>query len=426
MNFVLEAVSRHKQGRGGGVFSVCSAHPLVIAAALRYARDTDTCALIEATSNQVDQDGGYTGMKPADFVAFVQRIAAEVGLPTQRLVLGGDHLGPNRWQRLGAEQAMMRSAVLIDQFVAAGFRKIHLDCSMTCAGDPLPLGDEIIARRAAQLANVAETAWRRAGGEAPIYVVGSEVPVPGGAQESLHQLKVTAPDAAAATITAHRRAFEAQGLSEAWPRVVGMVVQPGVEFDHHHVVDYAPPAAASLSRHIEQYTTMVYEAHSTDYQNPDALKALVRDHFAILKVGPGLSFALREALWALDTIESEWIGAANCAGLKATVLATMQQDPRHWRQYYDAAMPAQLLLDQQYSLSDRIRYYWPAAPVQAALAKLLANLDSSPPPLALVSQYMPNEYAAIRTGQLTLRSRDLLLHRVACVLKTYADACRGM
>ena len=423
MNVVLDAVAHHKRGGGGGVFSVCSAHPLVIEAALLHARDSGTHALIEATSNQVNQDGGYTGMKPADFAAFVHSIAAQVGLPDQRVMLGGDHLGPNSWQHRHADEALAKSMVLVAAYVEAGFRKIHLDCSMACAGDPAPLGDELIARRAALLAAAAESAWQRVGGDAPIYIVGSEVPVPGGAHETLNELAVTSPQAAAATVAAHRRAFDAEGLSAVWPRVVGLVVQPGVEFDHHTVFDYAPAAAAALSHHVEQYPTLVYEAHSTDYQNPGALRALVRDHFAILKVGPGLTFALREALWALDRIESEWLGPSIRAGLKDVVLTAMQRDPRHWRKYYDAGSPEQILLDQQYSLSDRVRYYWPVPEVQAAVAKLFANLDAAPPPLALLSQYMPEQYQAIRSGRLRLRSRDLIMHRVGGVLKQYADAC---
>ena len=47
---------------------------------------------------------------------------------------------------------------------------------------------------------------------------------------------------------------------------------------------------------------LVFEAHSTDYQPPESLSRLVIDGFAILKVGPGLTFALREALYALDEI----------------------------------------------------------------------------------------------------------------------------
>ena len=87
--------------------------------------------------------------------------------------------------------------------------------------------------------------------------------------------------------------------------MIGLVTQPGVEFDHHKVIDYVPAKAVALSRSIESVAGMVFEAHSTDYQTPRALADLVRDHFAILKVGPGVTFALREVLWALSDIASE-------------------------------------------------------------------------------------------------------------------------
>ena len=133
-------------------------------------------------------------MKPADFRDFVHRIADRVGLSGDRIVLGGDHLGPNAWQALSADEAMARAEVLIEDYVRAGFRKIHLDCSMSCADDPAPLSDETIARRAARLCAVAERAHARTGGEPPVYVIGTEVPVPGGAAEELDTLAVTTPE----------------------------------------------------------------------------------------------------------------------------------------------------------------------------------------------------------------------------------------
>ncbi|MFL1089387.1 class II D-tagatose-bisphosphate aldolase non-catalytic subunit, partial [Acinetobacter baumannii] len=92
--------------------------------------------LIEATSNQVNQFGGYTGMQPADFRDFVYNIARTVGFPAERIILGGDHLGPNCWQDEPAAVAMEKSIDLIKAYVAAGFSKIHLDASMSCADDP--------------------------------------------------------------------------------------------------------------------------------------------------------------------------------------------------------------------------------------------------------------------------------------------------
>jgi len=424
MKAIIERIQQHKAGGRVGLYSVCCAHPLAIEAALVHAQSVGGPALIEATSNQVNQDGGYTGLTPHEFVELVGEICTRVGFPRERLLLGGDHLGPNAWQNLPAEEAMSKATVLVEQYLAAGFRKIHLDCSMSCADDPVPLGDEIIAARTASLCTAVEATWKRVGGEAPVYIIGSEVPVPGGAHEDLGELQVTSPEAASDTIEAHRLAFASRGLAGVWPRVIGLVVQPGVEFDHREVIEYAPEKAVALSRFIDREGTMVYEAHSTDYQTPLNLSELVRDHFAILKVGPAVTFAMREALWALDHIEQEWLGAGAASGLKEITLGVMQAEPRHWRKYYSES-GARLRFDQQYSLSDRIRYYWPHAAVEKALTTMLENLNRNPPPLALVSQYLPEEYHAIRAGRLRNRARDLVIHRIGAVLAQYSSACRS-
>jgi D-tagatose-1,6-bisphosphate aldolase subunit GatZ/KbaZ len=361
-------------------------------------------------------------MRPADFKRFVTAIAARTDFAPDRLLLGGDHLGPHVWQHLPAEQAMAKAERLIADYVAAGFRKIHLDCSMACADDSHPLNDAVIAGRAARLCAISEQTWQQVGGEAPLYVVGTEVPVPGGAQETLHTLEPTRPSSVHATIDAHRQAFEAAELGDVWPRVIGLVVQPGVEFDHHHVVDFVPARAAELAKLIEQQPHMVYEAHSTDYQTPENLRALVQRHFAILKVGPGLTFALREALWALDQIEREWLGTSEASQLRATVCAAMAADPTFWKKYYTST-GHQLELDWQYSLSDRIRYYWPVPAVGQALERLFANLEAKPPPLTLLSQYMPAQYEAVRAGELTRSARELVLHHINRVPQQYFAAC---
>ncbi len=421
MKAMLDLVRRHKSGEPVGIYSVCSAHPLVLEASMRMARRTGSLALIEATSNQVNQNGGYTGMKPADFRKRVLALAADVGLPPERVLLGGDHLGPNCWQSLPAATAQEKSAVLVGDYVAAGFRKIHLDCSMSCADDPRSLGDELIAERTAALCEVTEAVWHKVGGEPPVYIIGSEVPVPGGAHETLQELAVTTPSAARATIEAHRRAFERHGVGAAWSRVVGLVTQPGVEFDHHHVVDYIRPKAVELSRSIECVPGVVFEAHSTDYQAPGALEALVQDHFAILKVGPGLTFALREVFWALSDIATE-LGLTPRVSVKETLLEEMKRNPRYWKSYY--THPEQQEFDLQFSLSDRSRYYWSTPVVEDACARMLAALTSRGIPMTLISQYLPVQYAAIRAGRLNNDPRELLIEGVEQVLRQYDAACR--
>ena len=218
MTPLVELVARHKSGQHAGIYSLCSAHPLVIESALCEARASGTPLLVEATSNQVNQFGGYTGLTPAGFRAFVHDIAGRVGYPADRVWLGGDHLGPNAWRQEVAATAMGRAEELVALFVTAGFRKLHLDCSMSCADDPSPLPEATVAGRAARLCAAAERAWREHGGDAPAYVIGTEVPAPGGAGEELLALTVTTPEAAQATIEAHRGAFEAADLAAAWPR----------------------------------------------------------------------------------------------------------------------------------------------------------------------------------------------------------------
>ncbi|MES1262821.1 MAG: D-tagatose-bisphosphate aldolase, class II, non-catalytic subunit [Peristeroidobacter soli] len=428
MKALLDLVARHKAGDAVGITSICCAHPIVIEASLRHAlKHSDGLVLFEATCNQVNQDGGYTGMTPVDFVNFVHGLARQVGFDVSRIVLGGDHLGPNPWTGLDANAAMAKAEVMVDAYVAAGFRKIHLDCSMSCKGDPTPLPEAEIVRRAVRLAQAAEDAHAIArkngtGGEPPVYVIGTEVPVPGGATEVIEGLVVTAPQAALATIEAHRQAFISSGLSSAWDRVIASVVQPGVEFDHHNVIDYGPRDAQALSHAIAAVPHMVFEAHSTDYQTRDALRTLVKDHFAILKVGPGLTFAMREALWALDAIDEELTPENQRARLRDTVLERMREQPKYWERYYHGA-GNQLTVDLQYSLSDRVRYYWPDPVIERARVKLFANLSDNPPPISLLSQHLPHALHAVREGAATRDPLSLAVAHVSAVLDDYYHAC---
>lgn len=428
MNPILEIIAQHKAGKDIGITSVCSAHPLVIEAALRHGKKNNQLVLIEATSNQVNQYGGYTGMQPEDFRNLVCSLAETIQLPMENLMLGGDHLGPNCWKKLSASDAMEKSDVLIERYVTTGFRKIHIDCSMPCADDPRVLNDEIVAKRAARLCAVAEKAWAKTGGMAPVYIVGTEVPVPGGAQEDLTELAPTSPEAAAATIKAHQQAFSELKLTDAWSRVVGLVVQPGVEFDHYKVVDFIESKAKALAKCIINQPHMVYEAHSTDYQSDISLRALVKNHFAILKVGPGLTFAMREALWALSSIEVEYIPTEKQSNLKSTLINVMKENPEYWESYYHAIQNTlseqQWKRDCQYSLSDRIRYYWPQTKVTEALDRLFHNLILSPPPLSLVSQYLPIQYNAIRRGELSMQPKEIVMHKIEEVLHSYSHACK--
>ena len=413
------------RGRPGpsGIPSICTAHPLAIEAAMRCTLPSALPLLIEATCNQVNQDGGYTGMTPADFRSFVEGIAARVGFPIDRLILGGDHLGPNPWKDLPADLALSKAEILIRAYAGAGFAKLHLDCSMGCAGEPVALDDAETAARAARLAAAAEAA-RPKGGVAPVYIIGTEVPIPGGAMEEIEGLELTSPAAALTTFDIHRNAFAAAGLSDTYARVIGLVVQPGVEFGNHNVIDYDSRAAAALSAVLPDMPGLVFEAHSTDYQTRDALTALVNDGFAILKVGPGLTFVLRETLYGLDAIAEELFPGQRPQTLRAAMEAVMLDAPKNWDRYYHGS-DAERALQRHFSYSDRIRYYWPNPAAEKAVTELLALLGDTDLPETLIAQYLGGLYAEVRAGRLAPRARDLALAAVGRLTQDYVSACGG-
>jgi D-tagatose-1,6-bisphosphate aldolase subunit GatZ/KbaZ len=422
-SLLLDTVERHKSGDAVGIYSVCSAHPLVIEASVLQALYDGGYLLVEATSNQVDQFGGYTGMKPQDFRRLVLELARRHGLPEDRIVLGGDHLGPNRWQERPAEEALAYAGDLVTSYVAAGFTKLHLDCSMACADDKSPLDDSVVARRAATLASRAEQeASAGTPADNPVYVVGTEVPVPGGAHDALEVLTPTSADAARATLAAHENAFRTDGLEGVWNRVIALVVQPGVEFDHERVIDYDRSATGELRQVLDDHGRLVFEAHSTDYQTRANLRALVEDHWAVLKVGPALTFAMREALFALAAIENELVAEGERSELLSVVEHRMQEEPGYWEGYYPGGPAARHLL-RRYSYSDRIRYYWAYPDVEDAQRRLFSNLAAREIPQPLLSQYLPRQYERVRHGGLESVPEALVFDRIRDTLQDYAVAC---
>lgn len=233
------------------ITSICTAHPDVLRIALEHGRRHDLPVLIEATCNQVNHEGGYTGLDPAGFRDLVIGMASRCGLSPDNLILGGDHLGPNPWKQLPAAAAMDQAENMVAAYVAAGFRKIHLDASMGCRGEREALADDVVAERAARLARVAESTAEEAELPLPFYVIGTEVPPPGGATGSLAHLAVTRPEAVAATVEAHRAAFRKAGVEGAFARVMAVVVQPGVEFGDDEVALYRPEKATFLTAALE-------------------------------------------------------------------------------------------------------------------------------------------------------------------------------
>lgn len=429
-NALTKIVTIQKSGKAVGIYSACSANSFVIEAVLKKGLEDNSCVLIESTANQCDQFGGYTGMKPIDFKNYVYEIADKLGFDKNKIFLGGDHLGPLTWTSLNEKEAMANSEVLIDAYVSAGFTKIHVDTSMKVADDDpnVRLSDETIARRGVHLVKVAENAYKKLletnpDAVEPVYIVGSEVPIPGGSQAAVDEgVQVTKVEDFTATMNTFKDTFEKEGISDVWDRVLGIVVQPGVEEKDSGCTEYDRSKAVELAKAIRTIPDLVFEGHSTDYQTKIKLREMVEDGVAILKVGPGLTFAAREGLYALSFIEGEACKAngKTPSNFREVLDEEMLKNDKHWKKHYHGT-DVEIALKRKYSFSDRSRYYYSTDAVKAAIDTLLDNLKDGCP-LNLLSQFMPIQYTKVREGVLKNDPKELVLDRIGNTIDEYLYA----
>ncbi len=411
MKTIAGIAADNLDGKSVGIASWCTAHAETLSAILAAHQEGNDPILIEVTCNQVNQHGGYTGMTPKVFRRFAEGLARDAGIGLGRIIFGGDHLGPNPWKGQSAALAMADARAMVRDYAEAGFSKIHLDASMACADDGA-LPESVMAERAAELCAVAEQA---SGPLKPCYVIGTEVPIPGGETEALDGLAITRPESVLKTFELHRQAFAKHGLADAFNRVIGIVVQPGVDFGNAQVFAFDRARAGALSQSAVHMPGVVFEAHSTDYQSQAALGDLVQSHFAILKVGPELTFAFREAVMAMVAIE-EWLVVQTPSRMVETLTSVMDGEPRHWRGYVPEGADASRI----FGLSDRIRYYWPNPRMAAAVKQLRLNIDAAGVPPGLVSQYA-GSLTGNADGQ-TLSAR-IIQGKVGAVVAKYRSAC---
>lgn len=408
MNYLKDIVKNQKEGGHAGCYSACTSNKWVIETVFEKAKEDDSFAVIEATANQVNQFGGYTGMKPADYKNMVFQIAEKVGFEKSKIILGGDHLGPLVWQKEDPDIAMKYSRQLIDEYIMAGYTKIHIDTSMRLSGDSLTerLSDEIIAERSAELYKQAKESFlnykkQNPDAQEPVFIIGSEVPIPGGAEENEDSVAVTKTDDFIRTVEIFKEIYAKNGLS--FDDVVAVVVQPGVEFADDSVCEYDSQKTQDLVNALKNYNGLIFEGHSTDYQTKDCLREMVRDGVGILKVGPALTFAYREAIFALELIEKEIYKTkpyVRLSNVRNTIENIMLDNPSNWEKHYHGTR-TDIALSISFSYSDRCRYYMSERYVEEAVDVLVHNINNAKIPLTLISQYMPSQYKHLRNNKKT-------------------------
>lgn len=176
-----------------------------------------------------------------------------------------------------------------------------------------------------------------------------------------------------------------------------------------------------LCAKLADYPQVAFEGHSTDYQSAKCLREMVEDGIVILKVGPALTYGLREALFALTMMERELVPAQEQAYLIETLEQVMTEDPHNWQKHYHGSFH-QLGLARKYSFSDRARYYIGGEKMVETQEKLFENLRKYPIPMNMLHQFMPLQYQKVRSGALELDPKALALDGAAQFMADYEYA----
>ena len=393
-----------------GIYSICSSNEFVLNTAIEFAKEKNDFLLLEATCHQVNQFGGYTGLTPQKYREFINKLVKKYDFPKSKLILGGDHLGPDPWKHLPSHQAMNYAEELIKSYVDAGFRKIHIDCSMPLGDDPEKLSIFTIAEREARLYEVAEKQAQKSDINL-VYVVGTEVPVAGGGER---QADVTTLNELEESFKSIQKHFP--NSSEALKKIIAFVVRLGISFNDRTIYEYNSYKVKNILEFFRKNNLFI-EAHSTDYQTQYSLKKMVEDGIRILKVGPSLTSRFRRAVFLLTLIEEEIIEKNKRSNLINTILHVMKSNPKNWEKYYNI-FDKNIDIKLKYSFLDRIRYYWNNPRLKQSLNVLLKNLDNNIP-LELLYQFFPLAFELIRLGKLKNDPKEIIKLEIKKELEKY-------
>ncbi|HLO66209.1 MAG TPA: class II D-tagatose-bisphosphate aldolase, non-catalytic subunit [Holophaga sp.] len=418
---LLHLLEQRRNGKSRGIPSVRTAHPGALAAALGEARNRTLPLIVEATCSQVNHLGGYLGRTPEAHREFIHTLALQADMDPEDIILGGDHLGPASFRHGTPEEAMEKAALTVRAYVAAGFRKLHMDAARPCNGDGPDFGRETAARRVAALIRAAEEAYENAPlGGPPVYVLDAEPGTPPPAPGA--QAPVTDPEAVLQAADLHRAAFEAEGIPDAWERVVAFRVKGGADFTEAVVHRYDPRRALPLARAFRGGPWLL-EAAFTDYQSPGSLREMVEDGFNILQVGPWLTYAWREAVFALEDLARELtrLEGTSRIAVRDVLDRAMRRHPALWKDHHRGT-PREQAYARLFSYFDRSRYYWTDPAVEREVEGLFLATEG-PLPLQLLSLHLPLALEAVLDGHLEPTGRAIPPFAVRRVVANYFEAC---
>ena len=389
--------------------SFCTSNIEVIKSILFFCHIKKLPCLIECTSNQVNQHGGYTNKTPKMFIKEILSISKKIKFNSKKLFLGGDHLGPLPWKKRSKTVAIKNSISLINDYLDQKFCKIHIDTSIKCKNDEY-INSDIIFERTNEILNNDNIKKKI---KDKFLVVGTEVPLSGsGDNENIIK---TSKKQIETEVIKFKKILKKQNLKN---NIFGLVIEPGMKYMHSSVTK---PNFTNFTnkKNISKKNNFVYEAHSTDYQSKKILKQLVKNNFKFLKVGPELTYSYSRSLFFMENIEKNNFKLKN-SNIKKIIFSSMLKNRKYWEGYYEKKTP-ELLLN---SKLDRMRYYFNSKPVVNSIKTLKKNINLLDKKSILYFMDLSEKKEFLNFKNKKLSNFDIIkLIFISKTLKRYFSAC---
>ena len=389
--------------------SFCTANIDVLKSIMFFCNLKKLPCLIECTSNQVNQDGGYTNKTPKKFIKEISNLRKKIKLSKNRLFIGGDHLGPLPWKKKNKQLAIKNSIKLIESFLKEKFCKIHIDTSIKCRDDKI-FNNEIIFERTKQILENIKIKKRI---NDKFLIIGSEVPISGSGDNK--RVVLTTKKQIKNECIKFRQVLKGSKLDKN--RKFGLVVEPGMKYMHKFL---KKPNLKNFSdkKIFSEKNNFVFEAHSTDYQPFSILKKLVDNNFKFLKVGPELTYNYSRSLFFMERLEKKLKKKRSL--IKINIINSMKKKNKYWLGYYKANK-VNLFLE---SKLDRMRYYLNNQKVINSINILKKNINtiSLEKILTLIPKKQKKEFLFYNKKRLT-HFENMKMIFVSKSLLRYYSAC---
>jgi D-tagatose-1,6-bisphosphate aldolase subunit GatZ/KbaZ len=372
MDYIMRRIGELERSTGvrRSIFAACPNSSAVLRAAIRSAKRNNAPVKFAATLNQVDLDGGYTGMTPDEFVKTIREEARQINLEVP-VIIAVDHGGPwlkdkQRIEKWSYEKAMSGIKESFEAVIRAGYDLIHVDPTVDITlPDGATISIDTVAGRTLDLIEHAETFRIKNGFGKISYEVGTEEVHGGLADISVFKR----------FLVLLKEGLRKRKLEDVWPCfIVGKV---GTDL---HTTLFDPVIAGELSAIVKPYGSFIKGHYSDNVDNPEDYPL---SGMGAANVGPEFTEKEYDALIELDHIEEMLCASGETAKrtfIKEKLWNSVIKSGR-WTKwvtreessgdFYDISPERQLWL-----VKTGCRYIWDNDEVVAARFKLTENLKS--------------------------------------------------